>query len=85
MKNIKLFESFLNENAKGPTSGNEELDVYLNEKYPDFEIYPCKSWEGEICTGIIAKQDDSTLNKAFVYYWNTNYELTSVVVKKYPC
>jgi len=82
----------VSENLKGPTSGSEELDKELKRRYTGFEIYPCESWgEGsEIMTGLLAKQDDYTLNNAFIYYWNSNFSLDKsdgdgCIINKYPC
>jgi hypothetical protein len=94
MKHIHTFEGFLNENlneAKQPNvtrlgidenykSNEMELKNYLNKKHPGFEMYSAEN--GEIMVGFLRKPNDTTWNNVMTYYWNTNYELDDVSVKK---
>jgi hypothetical protein len=77
MKHIHAFESFLNENYK---SNEMELKNYLNKKHPGFEMYSAEN--GEIMVGFLRKPNDTTWDNVMTYYWNTNYELDDVSVKK---
>jgi hypothetical protein len=82
---MKKFEDFqLNESDHKKDSA--ELEEHFKKKYPNYKICPVLGYDdNEIHTGLLVPPDDYTLNNTLVYYWNDNYEIDDVVVKKYPC
>ena len=65
----------------------EKLKYYFTSKYPGYKAHFTEGYNNdssEMLTGILVQHDDYTLQKALVFFYNTNYNVREVVVKPFP-
>jgi hypothetical protein len=77
LKNLPISEHEYIPNYK---NAEIELKNYLLKKHPGFEMYP--AYTDEIMVGFLRRPSDTTWDNVMTYYYNTNFELDEVSIKK---